>query len=69
MRDEQHSVIMDAVTSSMAEDESAVAPQRIRVRFPGQGRQVSVSYSSLSLNEAHPSFAYSIPSNARTIVR
>jgi outer membrane lipoprotein-sorting protein len=69
MRDEHDALIMDAVSSSFAEDGAASAPKRIRIRFPSQERQLSVSYSSITLNEPDPSFSYSIPSNARTVIR
>lgn len=69
IRDEHDALIMDAVSSSFAEEDGASAPKRIRIRFPAQERQVSVSYSSITLNDPNPSFVYSIPSNARTIVR
>jgi hypothetical protein len=69
MRDEHNEVVMDAVVSSFAEDGAACAPKRVRIRFPSERRQLSVSYSSFTLNDSAPSFVYSIPSNARTIVR
>jgi hypothetical protein len=69
IRDEHDEVIMEAVASSFTEDETSSAPRRIRVRFPTQERQVSVNYSSIILNDPNPSFAYSIPPNARTIIR
>jgi outer membrane lipoprotein-sorting protein len=69
MRDEHDELILDVVSSSFAEDGAASAPKRIRIRFPSQERQLSVSYSSISLNDPDPSFAYSIPSNARTVIR
>lgn len=69
MRDDHDNLIMDATTSSFADDGSTYAPKHIRIRFPSQDRQLSVSYSSITVNDPRPSFAYTIPSNARTIVR
>lgn len=69
MRDEHDALIMTSESSSIVGDGEARAPKRIRIRFPVQDRQLSVSYSSITLNDPSPSFAYSIPSNARTIVR
>jgi outer membrane lipoprotein-sorting protein len=69
MRDDHDNLIMDATTSSFVDDGSTYAPKRIRIRFPSQDRQLSVSYSSITVNDPRPSFAYTIPSNARTIVR
>jgi len=69
MLNDQNALVMDAVSSSFAEEDGTVAPKRIRIRFPAQGRQLLVNYSSIRLNVPNPSFAYSIPSTARTIVR
>lgn len=69
MRDAHDVVVMDAVASSFTDDGVACAPKRVRIRFPSEQRQLSVSYSSFTLNDATPSFVYSIPSNARTTVR
>ena len=69
VRNEHDDLIMDATSSSFAEDGAVHAPKRIRIRFPGQDRQVSVSYSSITLNDPNPSFAYTVPPNARTMVR
>jgi outer membrane lipoprotein-sorting protein len=69
IRNEQDQLIMDATASSFAEDGQAHAPKRIRIRFPEQDRQLSVSYSSMTLNDPNPSFAYTIPPNARTTTR
>lgn len=69
LRDERDALVMDAVSSSFTEDGVACAPKRVRIRFPSQQRQLSVSYSSITLNDAAPSFVYSIPSSARTTIR
>jgi hypothetical protein len=69
IRDEQGVLIMDAESSSFTEDGTADAPKRIRIRFPVQNRQLAVNYTKMSLNEPELSFIYSIPSNARTVIR
>lgn len=69
VRDEHNVLVMDAVSSAFVEDGTACMPKRVRIRFPSQDKQVSVSYSSFRLNDPSPSFVYSIPSNARTIHR
>jgi outer membrane lipoprotein-sorting protein len=69
MLDEHGMVIMTAESSSFAEDGTAGAPKRIRIVFPGQNRQLAVNYSTMTLNEPELSFTYSVPSNARTIIR
>lgn len=69
MRDTQNRLVMDATSSTMTEQDGIRAPRRIRVRFPEQGRQLSVAYSSITLNHPRPSFSFSIPPNAHTVVR
>lgn len=69
MRDDHGALVMDAVCSSFTEEGTACAPKRVRIRFPSRQQQLSVNYSSMTLNDATPSFVYSIPSNARTIIR
>jgi outer membrane lipoprotein-sorting protein len=69
MRDNQNRVVMDAVASSVTDQDDVQAPRRIVVKFPQDHRQLSIFYSSLTLNEPHPSFVFSIPSNARTTIR
>jgi hypothetical protein len=69
IRDDHDVLTMGAELSSFIEDGAADAPKRIRISFPVQGRQLSVNYSAMALNDPHPSFEYSIPSNARTILR
>jgi len=69
MLDEGNRVVMQAISSSLTEEDGVSAPRRIVVKFPQDSRQISIYYSSLVLNPAHPSFAYSIPATADTIVR
>jgi hypothetical protein len=69
MQDAQGRVLLEARTSGVVEQDSVSAPQRIRVSFPEQHRRISISYSSLTLNTTDLSFDFSIPANARTIVR
>ena len=69
LRDEHGALVMDAESSSFTEDGTAGAPKRMRIRFPTQGRQLAVDYSKMVLNETALTFRYSVPSNARTIVR
>ena len=60
---------MEASLSSFRELDDAVLPRRIAMTFPEQRRRLSVSYGAVTLNGGSPSFAFSIPSNAHTIVR
>ncbi len=41
-------------------------PRQLRLEFPGSTRTVSVYYTSLSPNGEPPSFAFTVPSGART---
>jgi len=69
VRDSLGNVVMDATATSFTEDGDACAPKRIKFRFPTDGRQMTVSYSALTLNDPSPSFSFSVPPNARTIIR
>ncbi len=62
-------VLLDAEAAAFVEQDGVVAPKRITITFPEEGRRVSVFYTSFQLNAPEPSFAYSIPPSARTIVR
>jgi hypothetical protein len=67
LRDVQNRIVMEATSSGTTEQEGLRVPRRIKVRFPGQERQLSVAYSSLTLNHPRPSFLYTIPDNAHTV--
>jgi outer membrane lipoprotein-sorting protein len=69
MRDSLQHILVEAHSSSFTERDNVSAPKRISITFPQDGRQVSLSYSSMKLNEREPSFVFSIPQNAHTIVR
>lgn len=69
VQDTHGQVILEALASSMTEQDSVSAPRRIKVTFPENGRQISIYYSSLTLNAPNPSFEFSVPDNAQTIVR
>ena len=59
--------LLEAQASRIEEQGDVCAPRRILVRLPDH--QVSIYYSSLTLNAPHPSFAFSVPANAQTIQR
>jgi hypothetical protein len=59
--------LVEAHATRIEEQGDVCAPRRITVRLPD--RQVSIYYSSLVLNDSHPSFAFSVPANAQTIER
>jgi outer membrane lipoprotein-sorting protein len=69
IQDADGRVLLEALASAMTEQDSVSAPRRIKVKFPEDGRQISIYYSSLALNVPHPSFEFSIPDNAQTIIR
>ena len=68
-RDKEGRLLMEATLAAVIEQDGISVPRRIKVRFPEQGRQLSVSYSSITLNHPHPSFTFSIPPNAHTVIR
>ncbi len=69
MRGADGSTVLEATASRFSEEDGVTAPKRIVVSFPGEHRQIAITYSSRTLNEPHPSFAFSIPSNAHVIVQ
>jgi len=69
VREEDGGLVLQATSAAFTEEGEASAPRRIVVGFPQKERQVSVYYTSLTLNPPNPSFAYSLPADARTIVR
>ncbi len=69
VQDADGRVVLEARTSGVTQQDSVSAPQRIRVSFPEQHRQISISYTSLTLNTTDLSFDFTVPSSARTIVR
>ncbi len=69
MLDRENQLIMEATASSLTEQDEVCAPRRIIVSFPADNRQISIAYSSLTLNAPHPSFAYAVPASAHRAVR
>jgi len=69
VRNKRDEVLLEATASSFTEEGTAQAPRRIRIKFPAEERQLSVSYSSVTLNDPNPSFLYTTPPNARTETR
>ncbi len=69
IRNDRDETVLEATASSFAGDDTASAPKRIRIKFPTQERQLSVSYSSMTVNDPNPSFSFTVPQNARTTVR
>lgn len=69
MLGKENQVLMEATSSSLTEQDEICAPRRITVSFPSDNRQISIAYSSLTLNAPHPSFAYAVPPNAHRTVR
>lgn len=68
-RDRQQRLLMAAAASHLTEEDDITLPRRILVKFPAEGRQLSIYYSSFQLNPSNPSFVYTIPENAHTTVR
>lgn len=57
--------IIDARTSGSFEADDASIPRRMVLSMPSTSRQLTVAFSSASLNDGVPSFAYAVPENAR----
>ncbi len=65
----ENDVLMDAQCELFVEEDGVTAPKRITIKFPRDNREILIAYSSLHLNVAEPSFAFSIPDNARKTIR
>ncbi len=59
-------VQVDMEARDFKEYDGIALPRQLRLEFPGAMRTLSVYYSSLSPNGDPPSFAFTIPSGART---
>ncbi len=68
-KDRQGRLIASAEADALTEQDGVYAARRINITFPLQDRRLSVYYTTLSLNEPNPSFAFSIPASAQTTVR
>ena len=69
MADASGRVLMEANFSSFRDQDDLAAPRRISISLSEPRRRVSVGYTKLTLNDPNPSFAFSIPRNARTMDR
>ncbi|HXG00740.1 MAG TPA: DUF4292 domain-containing protein [Bacteroidota bacterium] len=69
MRDAAGDLLVQAQVSSLIEQDGVSSARRIRITFPAQQRQVSIAYDSFTLNTPETDFRYSLPANARRIVR
>jgi hypothetical protein len=57
-------VLMEAEAGDVREFNGVPLPRHVRVSFPQSSRFLSVYYSSLSVNQEDPSFAFSVPPGA-----
>lgn len=69
VRDGKNRILMEADASGLTEQNDVSAAKRIRVTFPEDDRQISIHYSTLTLNAPEPSFVFAIPPDAKTTVR
>lgn len=67
--DSRQQLLLDARSSAFIEQDGANIPKRISLAFPQEDRNVSLYYSKVQVNDPSPSFDFSIPSNAHTVVR
>ncbi len=68
-RDMSDRTIVEASATSPAQEGEALAPRKIMISFPREHRQISITYSSVTLNSPDISFAFSIPQSAETTIR
>ena len=67
--DAANNLLVEAKASSFIQEEDVAAARRIRITFPQQNRQVSISYSTLKLNDPETDFRFTIPANATHIIQ
>jgi hypothetical protein len=67
VRDPQGRPIVEAEASWFTEQGSLAAAKRIVVTFPRDNRQLTVSYSALTLNAPNPRFDFTVPPTATTV--
>ena len=67
--DSRQQLLLEARSSAFIEQDEVNVPKRISITFPREDRNVSLYYSKIRVNDPSPSFDYSIPSNAHTVVR
>ena len=69
VHDNHGTILMQATMASFSGEGDANVPRRIMLWFPSENKQIAVQYSSLTVNPADISFAYSVPSDARVLNR
>ncbi len=69
VRDSQQQLLLEARSSGFIEQDGVNIPKRISITFPQEDRNVSLYYSKVRLNDPGPSFVFSVPPNAHTVVR
>lgn len=58
-------VLVDVDAGAPTEHEGVFVPRRINLAFPASGRQISLSYSAISINDPAPSFSFTLPPGVR----
>lgn len=69
VRDAAGQLLLETASSRIVERNGIPVPGHVTVSFPSAGQHLSIHYSSLEINEATPSFSYSVPGNARITIR
>jgi len=54
-------VLVDIEADALTDDDGVYVPRRINLAFPASGRQISLSYSAISINDPEPSFSFTLP--------
>jgi hypothetical protein len=62
-------LVLEMNSSKLASYDGFTLPRRVELRMPEKESEVVVSFTSLNPNDPAPSFAYSIPRNARRVER
>ena len=67
--DSQQQLLLEVRCSNFIDQDEVNVPKRISIVFPLEERNISLYYSRVRLNDPNPAFDFSIPPNARTVVR
>ncbi len=69
VRDEHGDLLVEASASSFVDEQGISWARRVRIVFPQERRRLSIAYNALRLNPHETHFRFTIPDNARRVVR
>ena len=64
-RDLSGGVLVDVEANALREVDGIFIPRRMNLAFPVSGRQISVSYQTVDINDPSPSFSFTLPPGVR----